>query len=581
MSDRIAWQTYEGEAIETLVAIFLLRLHPHGERRKPSTGDKGIDILVRQKDGTWDVYQVKRYTSRLDAKQKASITESWTRLRDYTLERKIQVSNWIVVRPRDATTEDTEWLEGLTSDSGVPSQWLGETNLDAWATQFPEAVDYYLKGGEQRAFDMAMQLFQAVKLSHDAADGIALNHSEARDGLEAIYKSVNAVDPHFRYEFAVGAPRKDPLADVPKDPDLAATFDVTRGTVRVRTNIYRRYNLAEEDSPLDLELNIALRPHTDAQAQSVAAFQGFGAPLANMPAEVTGGFPGVNLSDGLAAEVTAVPVEAGRDGGDYELTVTSASGDRLTDRVVMDRMNGGERGWSWTGIIDGTVSFTVYGSFDGEENGLSLSPFTVQGMRPRSAELALQLQRALSQSGEFSIAVAGGPPVIAMTATADSTDQERDAALAKSIAAMHALTLIQQSTPAVIRVPTPDELQPGEVQSWLRAGELLQKGHRSTAWDHLDFTVDTAEAFPPMPIELMAVTRAVARVAGKPYSYGHVVQRCVAVTSHPLENGQTRLEPGPDNRVIERMTTEASELALVGRVLARPAALLPVRDISS
>ncbi|KQQ25580.1 hypothetical protein [Frondihabitans sp. Leaf304] len=264
MSDRIAWQTYKGEAIETLVAIFLLRLHPHGERRKPSTGDKGIDILVRQKDGTWDVYQVKRYTSRLDAKQKASITESWTRLRDYTLERKIQVSNWIVVRPRDATTEDTEWLEGLTSDSGVPAQWLGETNLDAWATQFPEAVDYYLKGGERRAFNMAMQLFQAVKLSHDAAGGIALNHSEARDGLEAIYKSVNAVDPHFRYEFAVGAPRKDPLTDVPEDSDLAATFDVTRGKVRVRTNIYRRYNLAEEDSPLDLELNIAFRPHTDA-----------------------------------------------------------------------------------------------------------------------------------------------------------------------------------------------------------------------------------------------------------------------------------------------------------------------------
>ncbi|KQQ25582.1 hypothetical protein ASF54_14345 [Frondihabitans sp. Leaf304] len=146
---------------------------------------------------------------------------------------------------------------------------------------------------------------------------------------------------------------------------------------------------------------------------------------------------------------------------------------------------------------------------------------------------------------------------------------------------MHALTLIQQGTPAVIRVPTPAELQPGEVQSWLRAGELIEKGHRSTAWDHLNFTVDTAEAFPLLPIELMAVTRAVARVGGKPFSYGHVVQRCVAVSNRPLQNGQTRLEPGPDNRVIERMTTAASELALVGRVLARPATFLPVRNVSS
>ncbi|KQQ25581.1 hypothetical protein ASF54_14340 [Frondihabitans sp. Leaf304] len=71
-------------------------------------------------------------------------------------------------------------------------------------------------------------------------------------------------------------------------------------------------------------------------------------------------------------------------------------------------------------MIDGALSLTVYGSFDGEENGLSLRPFTVQGMRPRSAELALRLQQVLSQSGEFSIAIAGGPPVIAMIATADS-----------------------------------------------------------------------------------------------------------------------------------------------------------------
>ena len=79
---RIAWERYEGNDIEAVVAMLINREHPNSVRITPSRGDGGVDILDRgaAADGGDVVYQVKRYTKPLSANQQDRVEESWSRL---------------------------------------------------------------------------------------------------------------------------------------------------------------------------------------------------------------------------------------------------------------------------------------------------------------------------------------------------------------------------------------------------------------------------------------------------------------------------------------------------------------------
>jgi hypothetical protein len=576
VSDRISWDRYDGDAIEAVVAIFLLRVHRHGERRKPSRGDKGIDVLIRHDDGTWTVYQVKRFTKPLTSKQKDSIVESWERLHTYVLSRGITVREWIVARPRDATTEETEWLAELTAPAGIPSQWLGEANLDALATEFPEVVDYYLLGGEQRAFDMAMQLFKAAHLERDVLSSVSLSVDDARDGLTSLFKAVNAADPHYVYEFSVGLHRSSMLDNIPDDPNLVWTSEVVRDGVQVRTSVFRRYDLADEDSPLDFELNVAFRPQDDTQRKELQAFTEFGAPLESMPADISGTLPGADIERELASEVTVIPAAGGRRSGDYTMVVTASGVDSVSGTVHMDGHVKAERGWSWTGNVGGRIGFTIFGSYDRSHHGIRISPFTVETLTPNDALLILRLQQTLSIGGELRLEVPHGPLVLSMSATADDADADNLRSLNAAIKAMLALTTIQRATTEPIRVPTLATSLGDSLRDWHRAADLLTSGERTAAWDHFILHSDSKQtALPDLPAELLAVIELRVRIGDQQLRLGHVVQRCLATTASRLDDGRLRFEPGKDRRVLERLTTDVAEIALAGRVLIRPVTPLP------
>lgn len=566
MPDRISWDRYDGDAIEAVVAIFLLRTHRHGERRKPSRHD----------DGTWTVYQVKRYTKPLTSKQKDSIVESWERLHTYVLSRGLTVREWIVVRPRDATTEETEWLAELTAPAGVPSQWLGEANLDAWATEFPEVVDYYLLGGEQRAFDMAMQLFRAARLEGDVRSDVSFSVEDARDGLTSLFTAVNAADPHYVYEFSVGLHRSSILDNPPDDPNLVWTSEVVRNDVQVRTNVFRRYDLADEDSPLDFELNVAFRPQDDTQRQELRAFTEFGTPLESMPADISGTLPGGDIERELASEITVIPAPGGRRSGDYTLIVAASDADPVSGTVHMDGHVKAERGWSWTGSVGGRIGFTIFGSYDRSHHGIRISPFTVETLTPNDALLILRLQQTLAIGGEFRLEVPHGPLVLSMTATADEADTDNLRSLNAAIEAMLALTHIQRATPEPFRVPTLATSLADSLRDWHRAADLLTTGERTAAWDSFVLDSDSQQsALPDLPVELLAVIELRVRIGDQLLRLGHVVQRCLATTASRLDDGRIRFEPGGDKRVLERLTTDAAEIALAGRVLVRRVTPLP------
>ncbi len=63
--DPIAWGNLSGEAVEDLLATLISRERPHVNHIRPSSGDHGRDLEVKNEDGSIDVYQIKKFYSNL------------------------------------------------------------------------------------------------------------------------------------------------------------------------------------------------------------------------------------------------------------------------------------------------------------------------------------------------------------------------------------------------------------------------------------------------------------------------------------------------------------------------------------
>jgi hypothetical protein len=105
---RIEWTRYNGDDIESLVAMFISGDYPAAERITPSRGDGGIDVLVRT-DKT-RVYQVKKFSGPLSPSQANQVKKSVDRLCADPRLRDLQVDEWHLVMPWDATLETKKWV---------------------------------------------------------------------------------------------------------------------------------------------------------------------------------------------------------------------------------------------------------------------------------------------------------------------------------------------------------------------------------------------------------------------------------------------------------------------------------------
>ena len=104
---RLAWERYEGNDVEAVVAMLVNLERPNSVRITPSRGDGGVDILERgaSENGGDVVYQVKRYTQPLAASQRDNVEESWTRLKTDPRWAALDVREWQA--PRDAVGPHT------------------------------------------------------------------------------------------------------------------------------------------------------------------------------------------------------------------------------------------------------------------------------------------------------------------------------------------------------------------------------------------------------------------------------------------------------------------------------------------
>lgn len=567
VTDRIPWERYSGEDVEAVVALFVLRDNPHGNRRLPAQGDHGIDVLVRNDDGSWSVWQVKRYTDPLDSSQRRSITKSWNRLQEYVRGRGITLRDWWVARPRDPTDGDERWLAELTAGSGVPTHWLGLANLDAWTTRYPEVVDYYLHGGRDRAFDYAMRALQAARLLGGDSDK-PLDPDGVELGLEAVFHAVNDRDPHYRYEFQVRAPRpfdESELAEFPED--LAWRATVTRPDVEVVTEVFRRYDQAGEDSPLQLE--VFAKPESDEDRQQLRDHREYGLPLVGLPVEVAGSLPGFALSGAHTATITSVVGRSGRHSGPHLLNVSIGEEHPVAGTALMsDFVRGENGGWSWSGRIGGVAMFSTLGGGEPAKQGITMRPFSIEGMTPAEADLALTLMRATMSVGKIELRLPDGPIVLEMKSVDAGSDDDTLAealrSLDRTLQVVRALRTLQTRIPVALRVPDRSELTIPEIDAWVRAADLLTGTQRVAQWEPFLFTADIAH--PQLPAAFKITIPLKVTIGGQVWQFGWMTQQGVAASQELQGDGRLLLRPGDDARLIQTVTTDPDDIRHSGRV---------------
>jgi hypothetical protein len=531
MSGRVAWERYEGNDVEAVVAMMVNREHPNSVRITPSRGDGGVDILDRRTatDGGDVVYQVKRYTRPLTAAQKAEVSDSLERVFDPEKRdsrwQDLRVTEWRLVTPWDPTPEAYTWLQGLAAPYSVTVYWDGLTHVEQLAAKYPDVIDYYLHGGRsaiQQAYQNAMALMgmsASAAADEDRDDG---DGSPAVPGVVARIEEALGVlrhDPHYLYElrFGHGDP---PIVERPALVFSWFRIDPATSTWQA-VDVLARCAASLDERPITVQGKVRAEEGSDL-ADQLKDFAEFGTPFTS----TAGAFDGViDAPGGLGGDlvdatlrISPVADDDLGEGTQLRLEVLDPDGGPLVE-VNADRIerSGGKLGLrvvlaEVNGIFELTQRFILRPA---EATAQELAGETAEESveEPISNELAGESrQRDVAPGGEpvadsratFSLQPFTGKPVASVRPALDFlaayrspnrfrvsrrhapagrgisdaipalVDPEVGIQLEGLAMVVRVLDTLQQHTDVVINVPDLDELAGERPQTWAVVVAVLE-----------------------------------------------------------------------------------------------------------
>lgn len=305
MTTPIPWHSLDPTTCERFVAIMLLRQHPDGTRRRPSQGDKGIDVIVPISDTPrkYDIYQIKYFFSSLTSSQRTQIANSAARLLRAVREDNLVVRNWHLVLPLDPTDRDEPWLEGLFEDTGIRAYWKGLTHLEGWAADHRSVVDYYVFNGKERVETMVDRALRLAGLRRsDGEAGLAIESTYA--ALTDIFGQLNDDDPHYSYALNVS---EGGIATEGIPPGIVMSqFVQEQGGPTLRIDVFPRYREAPLDRPIPGQITISIPSSETDLVEQVRRFETYGEAL-SLPAgyatvSVDGPLTGPTKSESVALQ---------------------------------------------------------------------------------------------------------------------------------------------------------------------------------------------------------------------------------------------------------------------------------------
>ncbi|MHB1774120.1 MAG: hypothetical protein ACYCST_20795 [Acidimicrobiales bacterium] len=271
----VDWGAYPGELLEQVMAVLLLQERRRAQHRRPSRGDGGVDVYDPVDDG-YHVYQVKRHSTSLTARQKTEIKASFTEVQQAPrLGRPIR--RWSLVLPLDPTSGDDEWFAELTKDATFACEWLGRTFWDSETSKHPHVVDYYLRGGKDRLVKRVASL-TSLLLQPDEP----LQPGDLVPSLLRLRAEVNRDDPHYVYDLHL----THETPEVRSRPGLVLTrTEGVAGDGYATVDVFAKYPQAVIDRPIAGNMTLVLRDESQGLdlIEDWQALQEYGRTL-NLPA---------------------------------------------------------------------------------------------------------------------------------------------------------------------------------------------------------------------------------------------------------------------------------------------------------
>jgi hypothetical protein len=267
-----------GDDVEALACALVLSGNPDGNRITPSRGDRGIDFRIFNGTG-WDIYQVKRYSAKLTARQAGEIEKSWTAVASQVMP-TLKVDTFTVVLPWDPSTERIEWLERLTEGSGVRARWIGRSHLDAMAADRPQLVDYFHGDGATRLHNLLRDAMSAsLPIPTELADSGLL--TAGIDRHASLARALDQIDPFYRYTFDVRPGQLLPGFE-PELPDqsngaVLILYRQLDGDRYVAVRITPRYDYSPVLRPITRSITFEISDPAD--RERLDNFRRYGAPF--------------------------------------------------------------------------------------------------------------------------------------------------------------------------------------------------------------------------------------------------------------------------------------------------------------
>lgn len=485
---RVEWSRLSGDEVEAVVAMFISAQFPHAERVTPSQGDGGIDVLV--KDATMTrVYQVKKFAAPLTDNQKGQVEKSVDRLVTDPRVADLEVDEWHLVMPWDATLEAKKWLREYVTSKDLPEPiWDGLTRCDEWAATYPHIVDYYLRGGEERVQTAAMKLIRGVGIKNISQTDVAsFDIRTLAEDLQEAVTYLRDSDPFYSYALHV-----EPARAQSAEADVRRTLENVRPGVvfatawrnaqfTVQVEVYPKNHVALQLHPIETQLQ--LQPQPDSSELAAAQdFAKFGSPL-SLPmgsARVSIAAPGGLGGDFEGVAVSLAPVSQTAEQYAHLQCVLLDQDGREIDSILLQReystqglpTDRGYQGiesrlWDSTGVLECVSRFDV----EAQEQTLTFQ------VHPPIGQLVTEVFPALSFYKDFTSA---RYLVVAPRFGKDRSDpmelppsgqmskfQQLLYELAKS------LTLVQKHTALPLHFPELSELGETAVREILKTGALL------------------------------------------------------------------------------------------------------------
>ena len=487
--------------MEEFVAALLLLEQPRGNIITPSRGDRGIDIRIPVDGNRFDIYQVKRFTRPLSAKQAANIENSWNEFVEKTLPR-LAVRSWTLVTPWNPTNERLEWLEGLTADAGLDEvTWLGRTNLDVRASQNSRLVDYYFGDGRNRTEALMAQALAGAQV----LPGVEGEDLLAAIGVRqrALAEALDEIDPFYRYVSEIRPGRLGPLEEADAGFGALAGTNSEECTVVAREIddgylwILRVYPRCEESfrfRPVSTTVTLAAEPGTP-EHNALRRFVTYGvAPEMPMPARIirAEGPPGVAPPLGEALIRIGAASTPQNSGLDLELRIEPSG--RVVELINIEQTRGLDgQGIRLTGT-DRAGAIEVEFLANNADNiaQLSITPHDVGGQPPRLALPTLQAMEDLfSGSSSITLAAAGGP---ALLPPWNDVDHDEDLEQRSRTWAQLATALMELQHHTLASLAMPYSVSSSEYHQILDAAAIVRGEVVEDEWEGVEVHVTDPKA---------------------------------------------------------------------------------------